>query len=485
MARIISNIELKFLEISKFRLIVGVLIGLFYSFAFYSFLYLMREVFRILSVTKDYDLWILTDKEVNFYNLFFAFISVIISQSICFTFWFDRPRKLFWKGKYRITTIVNDQRVLNWYFLSWFSKLVIVFGIMFGFAFHGGFYVFSFYPDYNYIFIFIIIVLFLQTWNTIRLTFKQKSLKWMLISAVIVSFVAFGLSRINLIDYKAINQNYLKKNICYNYHLELPETDSYENLYRPSLIENIYFVKSKKQIEIEPLIIIDNNETDLHKLNEIIMDWQSMRSEYELPYMIYQLHIDKTIRMSFVNQLKNELAKLGCTRIAYAVVPKNPEYDIRYYNNFSFQTRIKNWGSDCFNSKKIYNDLNKFQNIIEIKQNALGKCFVNGKAVEIDKIKQVIRHLILNDSDYIIKFYVNDNVEFSEYFKVISYYREVVNELRNEYSNVTYLKQFNQLDNEERNEVKQKYPFKIFGLTTAFKKIIVREKNNIEQETKL
>ena len=142
MKKRILNIDPKIFKIPRIKLITGILIGLFYSFAFYSFLYLIREVFRILSVTEDYDLWILTDKEVDFYNLFFAFISVIISQSVCFAFWFDRPRGFFEKRHYRTTTIVNDQRVLNWYFLSWFSKLAIVFGIMFGLAFHGGFYVF-------------------------------------------------------------------------------------------------------------------------------------------------------------------------------------------------------------------------------------------------------------------------------------------------------------------------------------------------------
>ncbi|MDQ2177054.1 biopolymer transporter ExbD [Marinifilum sp. D714] len=475
MKKRILNIDSKIFEIPRFRLITGILIGLFYSFAFYSFLYLIREVFRILSVTEDYDLWILTDKEVYFYNLFFAFISVIISQSVCFAFWFDRPRKFFEKRHYRKTTIVNDQRVLNWYFLSWFSKLAIVFGIMFGLAFHGGFYVFSFYPDYNYIFILIIIVLFLQTWNTIGLTFKRKSLKWMLLTGVIISIIAFGLSRINLIDYKAINHNYLVKNIHNNYRLELPETNSYERLFRRSLIENIYVVKSKSQNENEPFIIVENKKIDLYELKDKIMDWQSMRSEYEIPHMVYQLHIDKTVKMGFVNQLKNELAKSGVTRIAYAVVPINPEYDIRYYKDFSFQTWLPNWYSDWFNPKEIYDDINRTQNIIEIKQGTSGKCFINDKTVENDKIKQILKHLITNDLDYIIKFHVNDSVEFSDYFRVISYSREVINELRNEYSKETYSEQFDWLDYEKEKEVKRKYPLRIFELTTDFKKMINEE----------
>jgi hypothetical protein len=182
---------------------------------------------------------VLSDKEVNFYNLFFAFVAVIMAQSACFAFWFDRPRRFLERGHHRNTTIVNDQRALNWYFLNWFSKLAVFFGIMFGLAFYGGFYVFSFYPDYNYLFILIVVVLFLQSWSTLRLSFKRKSLKMMLVSMIVVSAVAFGLSRINFVDYKGINQCILSKNVYHKYNLKLPEVSNYDKVHQSSLIERI------------------------------------------------------------------------------------------------------------------------------------------------------------------------------------------------------------------------------------------------------
>lgn len=181
-----------FIQISQLKIIIGLLLGLFFAFTFYSFLYLVRETFRILSLTETYDLWILTDKEVRFYNLIFAFISVIIGQAVAFSIWFDRPKSIFEKRNYIKTTILNDQRALNLYFLCWFSKLSIIFGLIFGLTIPGGFYVVSLYPDYNFVFILIIIVLFLQTWNTMNLSFKRKGQKWMLISAVLLSIIAFG-----------------------------------------------------------------------------------------------------------------------------------------------------------------------------------------------------------------------------------------------------------------------------------------------------
>lgn len=464
-----------FIKISRFRLIVGLIIGLLYSFAFYSFLYLFREVFRILSATENYDLWILTDKEVYFYNLFFAYISAIIAQSVCFTFWFDRPKTLYGKQNHRKASIINDQRVLNWSFLCWFSELAIAFGIMFGLAFQCGFYFFSFYPAYNYIFILIVIVLFLQTWITIRLTFKRISLKWMLSSIVVLSIIALGLSRINLIDYKAINQNYLQKNIHYNYNLELPETDSYERLYKRSLIENIYIVESKyQQANSEPIIVVDNEKIAIEKLHEKIKDWQSFRSKYDIPFMVYRLHIHKAIKMDFVNQLKKELTKSGVVIIAYAVIPTNHEYDKRDCQGFSFSSILPNWDDDRLNPKAFYKDLDKIQNIIEIKQPE-ADYLINDSLVKSNQIKNTIKRLIQQNSDYIIKFYVNDNVDFSDYFKVWSSVKEAVYELRNEYSEKTYSIQFDLLDEYQVNEIREKYPFRIFELTTQMTEKIKNE----------
>ncbi len=465
--------ESKLIKITRLRLVVGILIGLGYSFAFYSFLYLIREVFRVLSVTESYDIWILTDNEVYFYNLFFAFISVILAQSVCFTFWVDRPKQMFGKQNLRKTSIGNDQRVLNWYFLSWFSKLAVVFGIMFGLAFHGGFYTFSLYPDYNYIFILIVIVLFLQTWNTIRLTFKRKSLKWMLYSIVIVSIAAFGLSRVNLIDYKTINNNYLQKNIYNNYNLELPETDSYIRLYQRSLIENIYVVKTKEQLsDSGPIIIVDNVKIPLEKLHEKIMYWQSARDESEIPFMVYRLNIDKTVKADFVNKLKNELSKSGVKFIAFAVIPNSPKFDKRYYSDYSFPSRITKWNSTSLNPLEIYNELTKFQNIIEIMQTESGNCYINDTIIESNQIKKTIKILIQRNSDYVIKFYINDNVNFSDYFRILSYSKEAINELRNEYSEINYSKQFDWLANENQEEIRDKYPLRIIELTTEINKII-------------
>lgn len=157
-------------------------------------------------------MWILSDNEVSFYNLFSAYLSVITALSVCFSFWFDAPKKIFAKKQYKRISIVHEQRFLNACFLSWFPKFMLVTIVWFGVTFPNGFLVFNLYSEYKYLFILIIIVLFLNLWTTIRLTLKRQSFKLMIASALILSAFAFGLSKVNFADYHKINNIYLQKN---------------------------------------------------------------------------------------------------------------------------------------------------------------------------------------------------------------------------------------------------------------------------------
>jgi hypothetical protein len=450
---------------------MGLFSGLFFAFCFYAFLYLTRESFRLVSLTEDYDLWILTDKEVSFYNLIFAFISVIFAQSICFSFWFDKPQKLFSKRKFQNITIVNDQRALNTYFLAWSSKLALVFVLFFGLTSKGGFYVFSFYPEYNYIFVLIILVLFLQTWNSIRRINKRHSLKWMFISMIIVSTIAFGLSKVNLIDYKSINNIALQKNIPLKYNLEVPESNCYEiKLENRSLTKDVYVVRNKQIENSIPQIFINNEEVTLKGLGLKILDLQSSVNENDINLCTYHMHIDKTIKMNFLNELKKEMANVNALRIAYAIVPTNAQYDKRYYKDYTFKIRLPKYDFENYTLLDRYKGLDEFENIIEIRNTNSGEFEINGITYSVGSLKQVIKEDIIRNPNYIVKFYINDNVDFSVYLSVMSKTKEAVDELRNEYSFLTYSKSFDNLNDEQTNETNKKYGFRVFEITSEMKK---------------
>ena len=126
-----------FLSIPKGKIILGVILSLAYSFSFYALFILFREGLKLgITGFDEYminSLWFLPEKQERFSNLIIAFISTLAGQNVCLEFFFDQPKREFLgRYNYRMKMIINDSRSFTWYFLSWFSKLAVVYGIWIG-----------------------------------------------------------------------------------------------------------------------------------------------------------------------------------------------------------------------------------------------------------------------------------------------------------------------------------------------------------------
>ena len=150
----------------------------------------------------------------------------------------------------------------------------------------------------------ILIVLFLQTWVTIRRVYKQKALKWMLYSAAIISVLAFALSKINLIDYQRINQICLEKNISHKYKLELAEIETSKFSFSYRISNDIFLVNPlDTTFSKNPRIIFNGKDLSLDEFEQVLSLYsKSLRESliYEYSRFTFKIHIDKTIKMSFV-----------------------------------------------------------------------------------------------------------------------------------------------------------------------------------------
>lgn len=455
-----KNQRIAALNISKSQFIIGIVLGLVYAFVFYSFLYLVRESLRGMSITEEYDLWTLSSKEVRFYNLFLAFISVIIGQSICFSFWFYKPKQVFQKLKIRRNRIVHEQRFLNWYFLSWFSKIALIIALVFGNAFEGGFYAFSFYPDYKYLFVLIIVVLFLQTWNAIRINFGAKSLKLMLISAGVITFTAFLISNVNLIDSKAFNEIVLSRKIENRYNFELPESDSYIELKHKYLVSKYYFVEDT--VTKRPIIVKDKKEISFKGIPFEMSNFCDYISENEIPFVTYQLHIHKEMKMKYVNPLIREFSAYG-SRVGFAVIPKKNK-DKKHHINASFRSRYCQY-SKGFDDASFRGKYKGFENIIRIKQNEDGSYSVNEVFIKDNKTTiEILKKEIQSNSNYLIEFSMDLNATFASYINILSTCRTAVSELRDAYSLNKYWTKVESLHYEQRSEVYDKFPVRVYEL---------------------
>ena len=450
------------IEVKSF--VFSIASGIFFSFVFYSFLCLSREIIRLFSITRTFDIWILSDQEVSFYNLFFAYISLFFAQAICFSQWFGKNRKPFEKINIQKSAIVNDQWFLNTVFLCWFTRYSTLYALFIGIASEGGFYVFSFYPKYNFLFILVLIVLFLQTWVSIRRVYKQKALKWMLISALMISVLAFAYSKINLVDYQEINRIVLKKNIAYTYKLELAEADTFEYLHHRCMSE-IYVVKPLDTTKsTNPLIIFNGNELSFDSLEQKLLIYTNSMEDYSPSFSkFFRLHIDKSIKMSFINQLKGILANTGFRMVEYAVIPKNREYDERYYTYCYSSWRLIDWKSyenadidefDILLSVSCFNDSVQINNIVYPKND----------------FYSTIKQQVEKHDNYLVTFSVNDEMTFADYIFVLSEYKRAVQTVRNEYAIIKYSTEYEMLGSEEYDIIRNKKPVSIMEIdnTSAY-----------------
>ncbi len=447
-------------HVSMFKFVSGIVVAIVMSLTFYAFSCVMLEAFRVVSITPEYDMWVLGDKERSCYQLFFAFVSVILAHSFCLAYWFDGSRHIFEKGHRLAVMIVNGQRNLNWYFLSWFAKVVLCWLVLI--TFPGWFYVFPLYPGLTGLFILIILVLFLHPWVAMRLAFKRKTLKWMALSALMVSVLAFGLSRINLVDYKSLEKAFLSRNVRYVYGLELPATDAAQKTERATLTKNVYMVQSN-DAEPKCLFFVDDQKVDLQMLPEVMEEWRSCHNEADVPLLSCRLNIDKSLKMKDVDEVREALANMRFCRIQYAVIPKTPELDSRYYTFLSLPLRMPVRFVDTSAYQEMLHNIGENPDQINVSQNTSRDYLINGVSMRGEDCKSVLKRLMKQDPDYVIRFNVNDDMLYGDYMVIVTSALEALNELKDEFAMEKYSKHLEQVCSyEEVKNINEHFPFRFF-----------------------
>ena len=449
-------------RLSTFKLVSGVVVALLMSFVFYFFSCAMLEAFRLMTVTSEYDIWVLGEKERSFYQLFFAFVAVVFAQSFCLAYWFDQPRRFFEQRHRWAVQIVNGQRNLNWYFLYWFAKVLLCWFCIFSFP--GSFYAFSLYPDFKHLFILLLIVLFLHPWVAMRQAFKRKTMKWMAFSAVLVTVLAFGMSRINLVDYKSLDNAFLSRNVPHRYSLELPETEALEKVEHATFSKNAYLVQSKDKTESKCLIIVNGKTHDLKAFSESMEDWRLCHNEADIPLLSCRLSIDKKLKMKDVDEVRQALADMRFYRVQYAVVPRHRELDVRYYTFLSLHTQrlpVRFLGDSLY--QKWIEDVSEISNQIVVMPKGTGTFEINGVTTEGKECKAKFRDLIQQDLNYIIRFKMDEELLYGDYMEIVTSAMEALDELKDEYAMEKYLKHWNQLYSDEAlEEINSRFPFRFF-----------------------
>ncbi len=449
---------------SGYRKWIGLLIGVFYAVTFYGFLFLSREALRLFAITRDYDIPILNSEEQQFYNIWLALLAGILAQSQVICYWKDYPNKVFAPRDYRRKVILNDSNVLTWYFMHWMAKIVVVISSFFYMPFSSDHYALGFYPQFKYLFILLLLVLFLQPWLSIRRIYKDRALKYMGLAFLFISLNALAISRIKWIDVDGINNMFLDKNIVYKHNIELPEIEQFENYYLKSFDEVLYVFSDTLEDKLNTRIVLNESYVRKKDLLEEIHNLQDKKRESDRSKTSFKLFIDKEICMGELHQIHKLLKQAEIRKVHYAVLPVDKAFDNRYYRITTWRAYLPLFYPDE-NLEWFTIGLNKITSIIEVSlyENGLS---INNKSVGYADFKDELKKWIRPGERYLVRLCIADNSSFNSYAQAKAAMRLTFEELRLNYLNDNYSRgmSFDAYENELVKEAINSFPKSIFEL---------------------
>jgi|GEM_PF-2652213 len=463
--------DLKPLYHSTKRLAIGIALGLCSAFVFYCLFYAGREAMRVMTITDYYDLWRLTEVQVWFYNFFFALIALIFGQSIAIEYLLYQPNKRLFRNSYRRMSILVDQRFLNWNFLFFFVvKMGTIYGLAFSYPYYGGWEHFLLSPDYWYLFVLIVVALFLQTWTSIRLNYKRWSLKWMLTSAFIIIILALGLSFVDIVDYKAINQSVLKHNTTYRYQIDIPFSEVYEGAGRRSLASYIDVAYRQGDTTFQqPIILVEGKETTLEELkNTLIREQDKVTGTFRS--LIYaKLNIHKQVPMHYVNLVHTELSKAFLGKLEYGVIPAGYSSKNAKYAYHDFVLRTMNPVADStapwfLSREETKREISKGKHIISLSHHPIKGYSINKKFVTKKLISTEIAELVPSSERFIFYLEVNPKTNFEDYIFLKAVMKKTTKEFYDKQAKNEFGKSYMELKYENKKAIRKAYAVLVFEL---------------------
>lgn len=446
-----SSINFRNIPISK--IVLAVVIGICSSLVIYSFFYVLRESFRVMSIGFDYVPQILSEENRNYYNLFFAGLSVIFGNSIAFNFIFSKPQQITHRFNSKRKRLLNDNIFLSFNFSYWFTKIGLVFGVFSMCCME-----FEFLPYFKNMSFLLLIVLYLESLKAFgQLLSNSQRLKFVLIQFSCLLLVTFFLSKLNVVDYRALDDMLLKKNPI----IDVPYSSFYndDKDYRRT-------IQLKLQVDENNKITIYANDEKwfLKEVPEIILGQRASMREENIPYLIVDIIAEENIKIDIIKDLELLLYSVNQRRVSYLV-----RTDDLLFSRFE-RRGIK---------KMITPNIPNFN---KEPPNFLHQVYYNANTNITDTIRVQIGKNILFDNKQVVNIEDLENNFFQKYSKTTAFeydyqedatYQDYINVLGAHFSAVYKLREdkqtvflnnpyeWNELYKEEQDELRKQFPIRI------------------------
>lgn len=457
--------KISLVNFSKTKIFLTIFIFITNSIALYAFLYLLREaatlsVFIGISATYYCDIPILIDLELLIYNFIIALISTIFGLNTALSFVFNKPRKPFQYTKRARLAILNDQRVLIYFFLFWLLMISeAFFGIMSITLSE-----LSYFEIQDNILIILFgscIVLFLRTILTIKRYVPSIKNKHFVLTAIFIVVLSALMSLYNFSYHSANIKSIESGNIFRKYSIEIPSSFFCKGNYRLSLIEEIYITKSA-DYEEETVIIYkgfgDVEEFGIEDIGKIVTYSKLRRNSNDAIFVTYLIFADKDLNIKHIRNVLSELKTHEAVLISFAAKPHLNEFHQRfYYCGINYLNRAFELPDDA-----SLPPLETINQSFYINSNYTFR--FNDNYYNWELFPGFFSSLYFNNPENVILIYLNESLTYGQFILMMSKVWEIVHDARDILSLSKHGLNYQDLNSYEADEIRRIFPIKTFFL---------------------
>jgi len=446
--------KVNFKKFSKRHFLISVLIGLVAAFVIYSFSSVLREALRLMTLHDGLEPLIVDEGKRYLYNLFFAALSLIYGSSVTIALFFSKQCSLLPRRSNKRKRILNDQVFLNANFAYVFFQLLTSFGVFY----FGEVYQNFLKEEFTIVAIILLLVLFLESWKNLIQVLGQR--RWILqfIHLIVIVLLSLGLSNINIVDYKSIDENLLKNN---------PIVSKPNSEYFSEITWRYRVIKFKLTSDKNGGLIIDFNKKRI-ELNDVASQIKSERAslrEEVIPFLHVWIIADKNLDLIKIKQFEAELFAIGQLNIIYEVAYGD------FNSRSSFFGIVKRINRDVIqyfdsNSSEILVPPTPYFNEIissdTIRLQVSSKKKVDSKAVSKEELTKIFKNNVSKGTAF--QYDITSDSSYQDYIDVLSIHYEVVEGLRKKEQTISKTNLYQRIQGfrEEQSKLKEKYPIIIF-----------------------
>ncbi|GEM_PF-4789128 len=472
-----------FKNLSFKKIVFGILLGLSSAIVIYSFFYVVREAHRVLALgILDFDYWgfqngeyILSETNRGFYNLFFSGLSLIFGNSIAILFIFSRPNNILNRFDSRKKRLINDQVFLTFNFSYWLTKIGFTFGVFSMCCMD-----FEFLPHFKSLAYLLLIVLYLETWKNLTLLLKKKRFKIQVTHFLILLLLTFGLSKINIVDYKAIDEAFLVNNPIIDFPKSTFKNEKKNNWRQ-------YEIAIKLKLDNEHNLDVftsDRNRIGLSDLQSYIMNERTSYREELSSFLSVNILADKYLAVKYIKMVEAELYLAGIRRVNYEVYTENKNGGLYIENNI-IEKRINKTVLGFKRNSFIKKDT--VQQILlpplppmppeidytyydSLSVSIHRKLKIADRIISKETVSLVFKEAI--NTNILFCYEISDESTYQDYINVLSAHNKAVHELRKENEVISEESRYdsNKAYNLEQLKLKRQFPIHIIEILDKTKK---------------